>query len=157
MQLMAYAIARLRVYSAVFGGNALQIFVIICILGTDLNGVITAIRDWMVSVELDAGQEYFLDPDGQKSQAGQQAQAQQSQQQQQEQSQMQQMQMQLLDMEKKMEDQKLAEDKRQHDTELEFKYWKELLEADQEDAKLEASSSDSAPPASAGNGAGRTN
>ena len=103
---------------------------------TTWNGVHSAISDWMKSVELDGHEGYFLDPEGQESQQGQQMQAQSQQQQSQQQQQMQQFAMQLEQMDKAIEERKIAEDKRQHDTELQFKYWDALLDAGQEEQKI---------------------
>ena len=96
---------------------------------TTWKSVYSALNDWMVAAELDSAEAYFLNPDGQESQQGQQAAQQQSQGQQQQMQQMQQMQMQFEQL-------KLQQDKYEHDTELEFKYWKERMENEVEEAKL---------------------
>lgn len=105
---------------------------------TNWNGVHSAISDWMKAAGLDGHEGYFLDPDGQESQAGQQAAQQQAQQQQQKADQMEQLQLQMMQMQAQIEKGKIDEDARQHDTELKFKYFDALLDADTEDAKLEA-------------------
>ena len=123
---------------------------------TSWNGVHSAISDWMKSVELDGHEGYFLDPQGQESQAGQQAQAAQQQQQGQQQQQMQQMAMQLEAFDKKIEEQKLKEDARQHDTELQFKYWETLIDAGQESERVDNRAAGEGSDRNAqSNGAGR--
>ena len=101
---------------------------------TNWNQVHRSIMDWAVSAELTAPEQYFLDPDGQQSQAGQQAQAQQQQQLTQQQQQVQGFQMSLAEMDAQLEDAKAKLDKYEHDTQLAHDYWKELLKADISDA-----------------------
>lgn len=88
-----------------------------------------AITDWLKASELDGHEGYFLDPAGEESQRGQQAAAQQ----QQEQSAIIQ---QLQKIQLQMEEAKLREDARQHDTELQFKYWAERVKAEIKEAEI---------------------
>ncbi len=97
---------------------------------TDWNGIHKALTDYMNATELDSSQGYFIDPDSQQSQAAMQAAAQQAEQQKQ-------MQMQMMQMQMQLEQGKVGEDARQHDTELQFKYWKELIEDNTEREKID--------------------
>ena len=84
-----------------------------------------AMSDWLKAAELDGAENYFLDPDGKQSQAGQQA-AQQAQQ----------GQIDPLQVSLQVEAAKLQEDARQHDTDLQFKYTELQQEAEVEEARL---------------------
>lgn len=126
---------------------------------TDLNGVHSAITDWMRSVELDGSEGYFLDPQGQQSQQAQQVQQQQAQAQEQQQTQMQALMLQLEKMDRDLEAQKVANDDRQARDELRWKYFDSLLDADAEDARIESQerTGDGAEGVDSGNGAARAN
>jgi hypothetical protein len=84
-----------------------------------------ALTDWLKAAELDGAEKYFLDPDGQESQRGQQAAAEASQQPDP-----------MAAAAMQMEAAKLQEDARQHDTELQFKYTELQQETEIEEAKL---------------------
>ncbi len=99
---------------------------------TSWDGVHAALNDWMRAAELDGTEGYFLDPDSQESQAGQQAAMQSQQQQAQQQQQMVQMQAMIEEADRKL-------DKYKHDTDLQFKYWEALLDAETEQDKIDAS------------------
>ena len=105
---------------------------------TNWNQVHRAIMDWAGASEITAPEQYFLDPDGQESQAGQQAQAEQQQQQAEQQQQLQQFAQQLAQMESQLDQNKVQLDKYEHDTQLAHDYWKELLDADTADADRES-------------------
>ena len=101
---------------------------------TNWNQVHRAIMDWSAAAELVSPEQYFLDPDGQESQAGQQAQNQQAQQAQQDQQQLMQMQIKLQEFESNLDQAKVDLDKYEHDTQLAHDYWKELIDAETSDA-----------------------
>ncbi len=124
---------------------------------TDLNGVHSAIQDWMRSVELDGAEGYFLDPQGPQSQQAQQAQAQQAQAQQAQAQQQQQMQMQLVSAQMQLETQKVENERLNDEAELQWKYFDSLLDADTADAKIESEqrASKAVADSGGGNGAGR--
>ena len=104
---------------------------------TTWNGVHKAISDWMKSAELDGHEGYFLDPEGQESMAGQQAAAQSQQAEQQKQEQLLQFQLQLEQRDREIDAMKNDLDKYEHDTELRFKYWEQLLQAEIKDKEIE--------------------
>jgi len=114
-------------------------------------GVHNAIQDWLKASELDGAEGYFLDPDGQESQQGQQAAAEQAQ----EESELQK---QLTAMQVQLEQQKQELDKYKHDTELQFKYYDANLDAEVEEAKIVESGTQArlaqTSGGSAGNGTG---
>lgn len=121
----------------------------------DLGGMYKALQDWLKLVGVDNPDQYLIDPASPQAQQA-------AQQQQQTQQQQQQMQMQLYQMEKQLE-------KYQHDTELQFKYFDSILDADVKegevlvDAQIEAAKLASqdvnaeADRQSAPNGGGRDN
>jgi hypothetical protein len=84
----------------------------------DLQALHNIMMDWGHSADLDGIARYLVDPQSERGQAMQQQQAQQAQEQQQ-----------LQAFQIQLEQQKEQLDKYKHDTELEFKYWKEKLEA----------------------------
>lgn len=112
----------MQIQQALIAGGAANIAV-------DYKGFHNALTDWLKASELDGHEAYFLDPDGEKSQQAQQAAAQQSQEQSAIMQQLQQIQIQ-------MEQAKLREDARQHDTELQFKYWAEKIKAEIKEAEI---------------------
>lgn len=100
---------------------------------TNWNQVHRAIMDWAVSSEIPSAEQYFLDPDGQESLAGQKRQQQQQEQQKAEQDQLFDMQAKLAEFEASLEGQKVQLDKYEHDTQLQHDYWENLLDADTAD------------------------
>lgn len=123
---------------------------------TNLNGYHSAVMDWMRSVELDSHEGYFLDPQGKESQAGQQAAQQAAQQQQAKAAELEQFQKQLIGMQNQLEQQKLTEDRRQHDTELQFKYFDSILDNDAttESERIKQETSERTARLTGANGAG---
>ena len=105
---------------------------------TSWNQVHRSIMDWAQAAELTAPEQYFLDPDGQESQAGQQAQQQQQQAQAQQQQQLTDFQLQIAQMEQRLDEGKVKLDKYEHDTQLAHDYWAELIKADTADADRRA-------------------
>ncbi len=105
---------------------------------TDWPGIHKSLTDWMRAAELDTGQQYFLDPDGQKSMQAQQAAAQEQQAQAQQGQQMQQLALQMQQMESQLEKLKLDQEDRHHQDEMRFKYYDADLDANIEVEKLES-------------------
>ncbi len=103
---------------------------------TDLNGWHKAMTDWTKSAELDGAEAYFMDPEGQASMAGQQAQAQQAQEAQAKEEGLIQAQLQLEERDRQIDGMKNDLDKYKHDTELRFKYWEQLLQTDVKEQEL---------------------
>ena len=101
---------------------------------TTWNQVHRAIMDWTQAAELTAPEQYFLDPDGRESQAGQAAQQQQQLQAQEQQKQLTDFQLQMAQMEQQIDQAKVKLDRYEHDTQLAHDYWANLLEAETADA-----------------------
>jgi len=104
---------------------------------TTWSGVHSALSDWMKSAELDGHEGYFLDPDGEESQQGQQAAQQQQQAEQQKNEQLEQMQQQLVQMQMQIEQQKVENERNDEEQTLRFKYWEQLLQADVKEREIE--------------------
>ena len=123
---------------------------------TNWNQVHRAIMDWAISAEMPSPEQYFLDPDGQESLQGQQAQTAQQQAQEQQAAELQQIQTTMLEFEKQLEQTKVELDKYEHDTQLAHDYWENLLDADTKDRDREAVGETQARelrgPAAAGSG-----
>lgn len=105
---------------------------------TDWPGIHKSLTDWMRAAELDTGQQYFLDPDGQKSMRAQLAAAQEQQAKAQQGQQMQQLALHLQQMESQIEELKLDQEDRHHADEMRFKYYDADLDANIEVEKLES-------------------
>ena len=95
----------------------------------NLDGYYRAIIDWGKSAGIDNPEKYFIDPSSQESQQVQQQQQQQAMMQQQMMMQMQQQQQMMMQMQAQFE-------KYRHDSELQFKYWKERMDKEAELEKI---------------------
>jgi len=116
----------------------------------DWNGVHSAIRDWMDALELDATDEYFLDPDSRKSQAGQDAAKQNQQMQQQQMQQGEAIMLELEKMKIKIDAMKAENDRVNDEEEIKFKYVELAAEQDMEQQKLEQTTENAADGGSDG-------
>ena len=119
---------------------------------TNWKGVHSSIMDWLNSVEVTGGDVYFLNPDGQESQAGQQAQGQQQQAQGQQQAQMMQQQMELEQMKVQIDGMKVENDKTKAEEELRWKYFDTILDNDAKAEQLESNERTSERAAETDNG-----
>ena len=52
MDLVAYSVSCLRVNDAVFGGYCLEVFVVVCVLETHLDGVVVYVADGKLGFHL---------------------------------------------------------------------------------------------------------
>jgi hypothetical protein len=123
-------------------------------IATSYKGIHSALQDWMAASEIDGAEGYFLDPDGQESQQGQQAAQQQAQQ-------GQAMQQQMAAMQQQMAEASIKLDKYKHDSDLRFDYVELAQKAEISEAELIADgikaeiNQVAAPEGSPGNGGDR--
>jgi hypothetical protein len=118
---------------------------------TNKQGLHNAMMDWCRAAELDAPEQYWVDPQSQEAQQAQQQMAQSAQQQQQAQAQM-------ADRALSVEERKVMQAFMELDREIQFKYFDATLKAEIEESKLEsAATNDLQQQQSAGRARAGTN